>query len=118
MKKINEVMYHKLLIQAEEAKTQGMTKLASAILEAVGTMPEDESVHYNYQQLEDEVYQGMWKLATHVLKYYDVESADAGKMHDRLEALADKFLQEVEESLGVENVVSGPLESKLFGEDK
>lgn len=111
-------MYHKLIIQANEAKVRGLTKLASAIFNAVGAVPEDENVHYNYQQLENDIYQGMWRLATHVIKYYDVDSADAGKVNDRIEVLAGKFLQDLETSLGVDGVISGPLETKLPGENK
>jgi len=118
MKKLNTVIYHKLLLQSHEAKAQGMVKLADGIINALGPMTEDEKVEYNYAQLRDEVYDGMWKIATHVIKYYDVKSADAGKIHERLEALADRFLGELEQSLDVEGVVAGPLESLLPGESK
>lgn len=118
MKKLNSVVYHKLLLQAHEAKAQNLTKLASGIINAVGPIPEDEQVKYNQQQLHDEIYEGMWRLATHVIKYYDVESADAGKIHDRLESLASKFVEELELSLGVEDVIAGPLEPGLPGETK
>lgn len=118
MKKLNSVVYHKLLIQANEAKTQQLTKLSSGIVGALGPVVEDERVQYDYQQLQNEVYEGMWRLATHVIKYHDVKSADAGKIHDRLEVLADKFIEELEQSLGVEDVVAGPLEPLLFGESK
>lgn len=118
MKKVNSVVYHKLLIQAAEAKTQHLEKLSAGILSAIGPVPEDEQVHYDYRQLQDEVYNEMWKIATHVIKYYDVGSADANKIHDRLESLADKFLEEVEQSLEVDNVIAGPLEPLLPGEYK
>lgn len=118
MRKLNSTVYHKLLIQAHEAKAHNLTKLAYGIMNAVGPIPEDEHVQYDRQQLHDEVYEGMWKLATHVIKYYDVGSADAGKIHDRLESLAEKFVEELEQSLGVEDVVAGPLEPNLPGETK
>ena len=35
MKKLNLVPYHKLLLQAQEAKTQNLTKLASGIVNAL-----------------------------------------------------------------------------------
>lgn len=118
MKKLNSVVYHKLLLQAQEAKTQNLTKLASGIISALGPVVEDEHVQYDRQQLQNEVYDGMWKLATHVIKYHDVDSADAGKIHDSLEALANKFIEELEQSLGVENVIAGPLEPILPGEKR
>jgi hypothetical protein len=116
MKKVNAVVYHKLLIQAQEAKIQNLEKLADAILGAVGALPEDEPVHYNYEQLKDDIYQDMWKLAMNVIKYHDIESADAGRINDRLEVFADKFLDEIESALNVGHVIAGPLESALPGE--
>lgn len=118
MRKLNSIIYNKLLLQAREAKTQEMNKLSSAVMGAIGPVPEDESVHYDREQLKDELYNGMWKLATHVIKYHDVHGADVLKLHDRLEALADKFLDEVETSLDVDDVVAGPLETPLPGESK
>ena len=117
MKKLNSVVYHKLLLQAQEAKTQNLTKLASGIISAVGPIPEDEQVKYNYQQLHDEIYEGMWKLAINVIKYYDVNSADAQKIGERLETLSEKFIGEMKISLGTEDVIAGPLEPKLFGQE-
>lgn len=118
MKKLNSIIYNKLFIQAQEAKTQGLDKLASGIMSALGPVPEDENVQYDFHQVKSEVYDGMWKLATHIIKYYDVESADAGKLHNSLEALADRFVEELEKSLGVEDVIVGPLEPALPGEVK
>lgn len=116
MRKLNSIIYNKLLLQSQEAKAQNLTKLASGVISALGPVVEDEHVQYGHQQLQDEIYDGLWKLATHVIKYHDVESADASKIHDRLEALADKFIEEIEQSLDVEGVVAGPLEPKLFGQ--
>lgn len=112
MKKLNPVVYYKLILQSREAKAQGMTKLASGILGAVGPITEDEQVKYSYQELQDELYDGLWKLATHVIKYYDVKSADAGSLHYRIESLADQLLDELETSLNVNvgDIGNGPLD--------
>jgi hypothetical protein len=118
MKKVNSVIYNKLLLQAQEARNQKLNKLAAGIMNAIGPMPEDEVVSYSYQQLQNDVYEGMWKLATHVIKYYDVESADASKLHDSLETLAEKFVEELQRTLNTENIIAGPLEPILPGESK
>jgi cyanate lyase len=116
MKKLNSILYNKLLLQAEEAKEVGMHKLGSAIMNTLGPISEDESVQYNYEQLEDDVYQGLWRVATCVLKYHDLKSADATKVHEVLESLASKLIKEVEQSLSVNNTQIGPLEDKVPGE--
>ena len=46
MKKLNEVIYNKLLLQANEAKAQGMERLATGVLNSLGAVPEDEEAHY------------------------------------------------------------------------
>jgi Na+-translocating ferredoxin:NAD+ oxidoreductase RnfG subunit len=116
MKKLNSIIYNKLLLQAEEAKEVGMDKLGSAIMNTLGSVPEEDSVQYNYEQLQDDVYQGLWRVATCVLKYHDLKSADATKVHEVLEGLASKLIKEVEQSLSVNNTQIGPLEDKVPGE--
>lgn len=118
MKKLNKVMYGKLYLQAEEAKVQDLTKLASGIFNAIGPTPEDEQITYDYAQLQEDVYQGMWKIATDVLKYHNLESADAEKIHEKLESLASHFVEELESALDVANETVGPLETKLPGESE
>ena len=118
MKKLNSVVYNKLLLQAEEAKDREMVKLASALMNTMGPMPEDEQVIYNFSELQTDVYQGLWKLAACIIKYHDLESVDAEKVHEVLEALATKVIEEVEQSLSVDNTHVGPLEDKVPGENK
>ena len=116
MKKLNSVVYKKLILQAEEAKNQDMVKLASGLLNALGPVPEDDKTNYNFNELQEDVYQGLWKLAACVIKYHDLQSADAEKIHEVLEALASKLITEVEQSVNVDNTKIGPLETKVPGE--
>jgi hypothetical protein len=118
MKKLNPVVYQKLLLQAEEAKDRKMIKLANGILSSLTPTPEDEQLSYDYDQLQDDVYQDLWKAATCILKYYDVKSADAEKIHEALEAVASKLIEEVEHSLSVKHTQVGPLEPKVPGQSE
>jgi hypothetical protein len=117
MKKLSNVIYQKLLLQAEEAKERDMTKLASGILSSLGPSPEEESVNYNFNELQDDVYQGLWKMAACVIKYHDLKSADAEKIHEILESMASKLINEVEHALSVNNAQVGPIEDKVFGQE-
>lgn len=117
MKRLNSVVYHKLLLQAEEAKDQDMIKLASGILGAVGPTPEEESVKYSSAEVEEDVHRGLWSLATCILKHHDVSSVDAEKLNEVIEVLASKFINEIENSLGIDGVV-GSLEPTVLGESK
>ena len=67
MKKLNPIVYHKILLQAEEAKERDMTKLASAVFNTLGSLPEDEPVIYNNDQLQNDIYDSLWKSAVCVL---------------------------------------------------
>ena len=116
MKKLNEIVYNKLLLQAEEAKEQGFVKLASGVFGSLGPVPEDEACKYNSEQLGEDVYNGLWKLAACVIKYHDTDSVDAQKVHEVLEMLASKLIEQIETSLGIDNAKVGPLEEKIPGE--
>ena len=116
MKKLNSIVYQKLLLQAEEAIDNEMTKLASGIFNSLGPLPEEDRVSYNFNELQDDIYQGLWKMAACVIKYHDLQSADAEKIHEALESVASKLIEEVERALNVDNTQVGPLETKCPGE--
>jgi hypothetical protein len=116
--KLNETIYNKLLAQAEEAKEQGMTKLAESILEAIGSFPADEVQEYSYTQLNDDIHRDMWKIASRLMVYYDVTSADAEKVDQAIVSWASKVVTDLEVALSVDSVVKGPLEPPVPGEDK
>lgn len=118
MKKLNSVIYNKLLLQAEEAKDQQMTKLASGILGALGPLPEDEQVKYAFTEVEEDIHSGLWSLATCILKYHDISSIDAAKLDIVIESLASKFINEIENSLEIDGLRIGPLEPSVPGESK
>lgn len=118
MKKLNEVLYNKLLAQAEEAKTLGLTKLASNIHEAIGPYANDEAAEYTYRQLQEDIHRDLWKVATRLMYYYDLESMDAQKLDRELFAQATRMLEDLEQTMGVDSVVVGPLEPKVPGQDK
>lgn len=116
--KLNTTIYNKLLAQAEEAKEQGMVKLADGILEAIGSFPADEAQEYTYVQLNDDIHRDMWKIASKLMVYYDVTSADAEKIDRTIISWAAQVVSDLERTLGVDSVVKGPLEPPVPGEDK
>jgi hypothetical protein len=116
MKKLNAIVHNKLLLQAEEAKEQDLVKLASGLESMLNSSPQDEVGNYNFNELQEDVYQELWRVAACVIKYHDLESADAGKIHEVLESFASKLIEEVERSLNVDDTQVGPLETKVPGE--
>jgi hypothetical protein len=115
--KLNSTMYHKMLLQAEEAKDREMTKLASGVLEALGPTPEEDIVSYNYSELEQDIYGQLWKAAMSVAKYYDIQSADIEKIGQVLEDVSEQLIRQVETAINVKENVVGPLEEKVPGQE-
>lgn len=118
MKKLNTVIYNKLLAQAEEAKEQGMIKLANSILETIGALSTDEPQEYSYTQLTNDIHSDMWKAASRLMIYYAVDSVDAEKINQSIVVWAGRMVSDLENTLGVDAVVKGPLEPLVPGENK
>lgn len=118
MKKVNQNIYNKLLAQATEAKEQGFDKLASGVLSAIGPFPEDELNTYSYKEMNDDIYNGLWKLASNIIKYHNLDNADIEKLDAVIESLASNFVEELEEGLNIQPFSIGAFEPKLPGESK
>ena len=116
MKKLDSVIYNKLLLQADEARDQGMVKLADAIVEAIGSETSSDKTQYTYSELHDDIHRDLWKIAKNMMIYYDVDSADVLKIEAAITSWMDKTIDEMEKTLEVDSVVKGPLEPKLPGE--
>ena len=115
MKKINKTAYNKLCIQAEEAKNLNMIKLANNIYSAIGALPDEEKLTYSSEELQNDIHKEMWKLATNILHYYDLKSVDAQKLDSTLNVIATYFIEEIKNSLNVDNDI-GIREPELPGE--
>lgn len=118
MKKLNSVIYNKLLLQAEEAKEQGMTKLAAGVMGALTAIPEEEISKYSSEELNEDIHNYLWKIAVHIIKYYDLSSVDAEKVNEALEFSGQTVLNAVCASLGVNSCDIGANEPELPGENK
>lgn len=118
MSKLNVVVYRRLLACAEEAKEQGMIKLADNIKEAIGSEPETEDVTYSYSQMESDVHRQLWKAAASMMKYWGVDFVDVQKLDNSILVWASELIDEVEHSLNVDTTSKGPLEPKVPGQDK
>ena len=115
---INPVIYKKLLAQAEEAREEGFTVLAESILNAIGSYPDEEKEEYAYSKMKSDIHQDMWKIATRLMHYYDIESTNATKLDESLTVWCSEMINDLEETLKVNSIIKGPLEPKLPGEDQ
>jgi len=114
MKKIGEVLYNKMVLQAEEAHEQGLTDLGDVVLETIGNEVKVEGQTYSYAELQEDIYKDLWKIAARVMAYHDIESVDVSKMHDEILYSQANLMNELELAIEVEGI--GPHEPKLIGE--
>ena len=118
MTKLNTTIYRKLFAQAEEAREQGLIKLANGIIDAIGPEPEEDVKEYSYGEFQDDVHKDLWRLATRLMVYYDVESADVSKIDKVILSWASKITDDLESSLAIDSSLKGPLDPAVPGEDK
>lgn len=116
MKKLNSVIYNKLLVQSEEAKEQNLIKLADGVSGAIENGTETEFSEYSYSQLNEDVYNSLWKLATNVLYYHGTDAIDVKKIDEVISSMASTLIDQLEEAMDTENVIVGALEPKVPGE--
>ena len=116
--KLNSTIYNKLLLQAKEAEEQGLTKLANNILNAIGDSPQKEEEKYSYSELQEDIYNDLWKSAARIMAYYDLNSVQIEKLNETIHICAVNLTNELEITLGVDEIIAGPFEPKTFGENE
>lgn len=117
MKKFNEVIKNKLILQAEEARDQKFVKLAEALESTLNETSDLDSTEYSHEEMYANIYKDLWVAAANVIKYYDVESVDAVKVSQVLEEMTNIIVKNVANAIDVDNTL-GPLEPKVPGESK
>lgn len=113
---MNKILYNKLLLQAEEAKARGMVKLAESIMDTANL--NENFNEYSYSQLQDDVYKDMWKIASRLLTYYDINGVNIEKLDESLESWATKLVDDLEVTLNIDHLLKSPMEPKVPGENK
>jgi len=117
MKKLNETIYNKLLLQAEEANDQGLKKLANALYESLADDATKDDEDSSLKELKTEVYNDLWKIATKIAGYYGSESLDAKKLDPEINYASDKLFSLFKDSLNIESTF-GLNEPEVMGENK
>lgn len=116
MIKLNSTVYNKMLLQAEEAIEQEKIALADGVLGAIGPLADDEQKEHSFTDLDQEVYDNMWKSAVHVIAHYDLKSADIERLDEVIKIASEKFISDVCRSLDIDDKSFSVLEPKLPGQ--
>lgn len=109
---MNETLYERLRVTAEEAREQGLTKLAQAIEES---LPQEKKSSYSYEELQDDVHKDLWKIASKLMVYYDLKTVQPEYLDKSLISWASRLIDDIEKTLDV-NPLTNPLEEKVLGE--
>ena len=112
---MNETIYYKLQLQADEARYQGMVKLAEVIEETIGSSPV-EVTEYSCDQMNNDIYKDLWSIATKLMVYHNIDNVDIDQVNKSLVSWAERIIDDIEKTLEINNNVKGPLENKLPGE--
>ena len=112
--KLNKNIKDRLILQAEEAAEQGLTKLAHRIINAIES-DDNELENYSYSELKEEYYCNLWKMAKLHIAFYGIDNADVVKLDKTIVSWASKTIDELDAALEV-NSIKGINEPKLPGE--
>lgn len=120
MKTIKETMLLRLAAQAEEADTQGLTKVAESLTDLVtdqssAVRPADESCTYERAEFEKDLNDILWEGVLTTLKFYDIHNFDAPALQELVDLVAEDLTEEVCAHAGIDHGV-GAFESKTPGE--
>jgi hypothetical protein len=106
----------KLYIQAQEAKYQGMTKLASAIENILKDKEVFEKTEYSQAQLDSDIHHDLWKVASKLLVFYDIKNPNVEKLDKSIITWAASIVNDLEKTLQVSGI-KGSKEPKVPGEE-
>jgi hypothetical protein len=108
MRKLGQQTYKRLLAQAEEAKELKQTKLADTVLSALGPVFEENArAIYTQKELDQTIYQNIWKMSVEVISYHDLTKVDIQKVDGVVNELKSRVIEELEEALKVSGKVGG-----------
>lgn len=87
-------LYNKILLQTEEAKTFGLSKLASNIEESISNVKD-----VSFTDLDNLVEKNLWNIALNLISYNEVESVDILKLEEVLDELKEIIISNIENSI-------------------
>jgi hypothetical protein len=116
MTHIDKHLHRQLAASAQEAKEQGLTKLAHNIQAAIEEEPEKPITSYSYAEMERDIQQQLWKAAAHLATYWKVGMLDIKKLDRAISVCAGDLIEEMEKVLDVDVSGQSTLEPKVPGQ--
>lgn len=105
----------RLKAQAEEARELGLVKLADCVNEVIPELTK-EVTEYDFDEVKASVEKLLWKSATQVINYHNVNDTDICKVQRVIDHLVPIVIRELESSID-RKAKLGPFESKIIGQE-
>lgn len=119
MRTIKKNLFNRLVLQAEEAEIQGLTKVAESLTTQITKNADnlrDDSVLYRYSaaQFGQDIHEKLWDFVIRTADFYNV-SLEAQEMQKIIERYAADMIHEISNKLGINHSI-GAYEEPLPGE--
>ena len=117
MRTINTVLRDRILAEAEEAETQGLTKIASVLTDQLEINPvrdSEESYTYSSEDFERDVEASLWNVIVRTADFHGT-AFSSEKAQEIVEFYSKEILKDVRASLHAEHGV-GAYEKSLPGQ--
>lgn len=119
MRTIKKNLLSRILVQAEEAEIQGLTKVAEHLTNQAdknsSNVRNAESFYvYSHDDFKKDIEGQFWNAVIRIADYHDV-GLDATELQATIEAAASDFVQDIRGRLGIKTAV-GAFEPDVPGE--
>lgn len=119
MRTITETLHKRLVAQSEEAKIQGLTKVASHIDEKVAEakVRKDDAIYvYSDEEFKKDVEKALWDAALRVADFHNT-TFDASEVQNIVDKYSEELISDLRVLANVEHGV-GVFEPTIPGEMK
>lgn len=119
MRTVTENLKNRLIIQSEEAEVQGLTKIASHLIdqaESLSIRSDDQSYTYSNDDFQNDIESSIWGAVVRFADFHNV-TIDAIKAQDLVEKIASDLISELRVKTGTIHGV-GAFEPTVSGEER
>lgn len=119
MRTVTENLKNRLILQSEEAEIQGLTKIASHLIdqaEILDVRADNESYTYSNEDFQNDVENSIWKAVVRFADFHNV-TVDAIQAQNIVEKVASDLISELRVKTGTIHGV-GAFEPTVSGEER
>jgi hypothetical protein len=119
MRTVTENLKNRLILQSEEAEIQGLTKIASHLIdqaEILEVRANDDSYTYSNDDFQNDVENSIWRAVVRFADFHNV-GIDAMQVQDLVEKVAFDLISELRVKTGTIHGI-GAFEPTVSGEER